>query len=178
MLVFAGAGLDSMTKRLIEDALPSLVEHSASQRQQLERLVARHFRGSPADVGSPGDGLAGDGGAISPTRMARILMSDNPRGGLTSLLVEDLTAGSLQSAAELYRVGGYLGFTAQHLAVTEQQLREVFDCRNKVIHEMDINFDAVRRNRNRRLRDDMVRYTQTLFTAGKNLLARVDANLS
>lgn len=44
MVVFAGAGLDSMTKQLVGDALPVLVTELPTARDRIEELVSRHLR--------------------------------------------------------------------------------------------------------------------------------------
>lgn len=49
MLIFASAGLDSMTKQLIRDSLPVLVEMPAA-RARIENMVPRHLRRECARV--------------------------------------------------------------------------------------------------------------------------------
>jgi hypothetical protein len=93
------------------------------------------------------------------------------------MLVDDLTSGSLQSAAELYRILDYLGLDKKTMDVTDQALRKVFDCRNKLIHEMDIDFGQPNRNRFPRRREDMVEFAGTLLKASSNILDGVDAQL-
>jgi hypothetical protein len=174
MVVFAGAGIDAMTKRLIRDALPVLVETSAETRTRMEQYVARHLRRVPAE----GEDVSGEPGqSVSPQRLARVLLADEPRRGLMDLLTGDLTAGSLQSAAELYRVLGYFGLPNSSIGAKEADLREVFECRNRIIHEMDIDFGQPRRNRRPRRREDMVAYTRILLTASASILEKVDSQL-
>lgn len=174
MVVFAGAGIDSMTKQLIRDALPKLVEVSQETRDRIAQLGARHLRRGFTD----GDESNGEGSqGVSPQRLARVLMAENPRRGMMEILIDDLTSGSLQSASELYKVLGYFGVSANAIGCTEAELREVFDCRNKLIHEMDIDFARPNRNRRSRPRDDMMRYTRVLLTAGENILAQVNGQL-
>src|SRR5262245_15398576 len=48
MLVFAAAGLDSLLKRLIRDALGSLAERDADVQRELEAFVSRRIRGERA----------------------------------------------------------------------------------------------------------------------------------
>ena len=55
MLVMSAAGLDSMAKQLVRDALPVLVKADSSVRQGLEKFAARRIRGDP-DSPDPVDG--------------------------------------------------------------------------------------------------------------------------
>lgn len=175
MVVFAGAGIDSMTKQLIRDALPAMVSDLPGTRERIERFVVRHLRRSSAE---PIDDDAAPLDAVNPQRLAKILLADNPRAGLVELLVSDLTAGSLQSVEELYRVINYLGLKPQSLEVDEQDLRTVFQCRNRLIHEMDIDFDQRNRNRTSRGREVMVGYAGTLLKASNMILKGVDDQLA
>jgi hypothetical protein len=174
MVVFAGAGIDSMTKQLIRDALPPLIAKSSEARNRIEKLVSRHLRRGPSDGEAPlDDSLM----LVNPQRLAKVLLAENTRSGITEMLVDDLTSGSLQSAAELYRILDYLGLDKKTMDVTDQALRKVFDCRNKLIHEMDIDFGQPNRNRFPRRREDMVEFAGTLLKASSNILDGVDAQL-
>ena len=175
MVVFVGAGVDAMTKQLVRDALPVLVERSPESRTRIERLVARHLQRSSGD--DEGDGLEGDLQAVNPRRIAKVLLAESPRAGVAELLVDDLTAGSLQSASELYRVAGYLGLEKGQFGVADSDLREVFECRNRLIHELDIDFSQPNRNRFPRRREDMVKYAGALLTVSETILAEVDRQL-
>jgi len=174
MVVFAGAGIDAMTKQLIRDALPVMVSALPNARARIERLGARHLRRGGAEAA---DDDAGALAAVNPQRLAKVLLADNPRSGLVELLVDDLTAGSLQSVDELYRVLSYLGLEPKALDANEAALRKVFDCRNRLIHEMDIDFDQPNRNRFSRRKDDMVEYAGTLLGAANSILNGVDEQL-
>jgi hypothetical protein len=82
MVVFAGAGIDSMTKQLIRDTLPILVAGSSQARNRIERLGARHLRrGSGEEDDAVGEGLQ----TVNPQRLAKILLADSPRAGMTEM---------------------------------------------------------------------------------------------
>lgn len=174
MVVFAGAGIDAMTKQLIRDTLPVMVEKLPIARERIEKLVARHLRRG-GDTRVDDDSESVD--VINPQRMARILLADDPRSGLLELIVGDLTAGSLQSAQELYRVMNYLGLKPDSLGANESELREVFACRNRLIHEMDVNFEHPNRNRSSRSRSTMTKYAEILLRASSRILSGVDEQL-
>lgn len=173
MVVFAGAGIDAMTKQLIRDALPVMVETVPDARQRVEKLVPRHLRRGGGDADDETDISL----SVNPQRLAKVLLASSPQAGLVELLIGDLTAGSLQSADELYRVASYLGIDRTSLGATDAPLRAVFDCRNKLIHEMDIDFSQPNRNRFPRRRNDMVTHTRTILDVSRSILGAVDAQL-
>lgn len=96
---------------------------------------------------------------------------------MMGLLVDDLTAGSLQSVPELYRVLGYLGVDHRRIGATEKELRDVFTCRNRIIHELDIDFSQPNRNRYPRRQADMVGYASMLLDVGSEIIKGVDEQL-
>lgn len=170
MVVFAGAGLDSMTKQMIRDSLPRLVDDVPATRAKVQELVVRHLRGAAVSddlVTSP----------IDPARLATILMADNPRGGIVEMLIRDLTAGSLQSGQELFRVATYLGVPAATFEAKPEDLKKVFDARNQIIHELDIDFAQKNANRRPRTRQQMVDDASMLLAVAGRFLARVDTLL-
>lgn len=175
MVVFAGAGIDSMTKQLIRDALPVMASTLQTTRARMEKLGARHLqRAVSLDTGQDDSESVL---TINPQRLVKVLFAETPRAGMLELLVSDLTAGSLQSAGELYRVLDYLGVDKHSIGPTEKELREVFDCRNSLIHEMDIDFSQPNRNRFPRPKTHMVRYAKTLLSASKAILKSIDDQL-
>jgi len=84
-------------------------------------------------------------------------------------------ADSLQSVAQLSKVAAAFNIKSSDLG-DMRALKEAFDARNQIIHEMDINFGANRSRRPRR-QADMERLTKTVLDAGANLLARVENKL-
>ena len=167
--------MDSMTKQLIRDALPVMVATLPSARRSIEPMLARHLRRgsveSAADDGSPPS-------AIDPKRLARILLADSPRAGLTTLLIDDLTSGSLQSVEELLKAIAYFGLKPEHLHTEKATLQKIFECRNKIIHEMDIDFEQPNRNRFPRRKSDMVEYAAVLLSVSNSILTGVDEQLA
>ncbi len=173
MVVFAGAGIDSMTKQLVRDALPAMVAVLPDARRRLEKLAPRHLRRAGAEVGE--EGLSPQ--SINPLRLAKVLLAETPREGVVELLVDDLTSGSLQSVEELYKIAEYMGLRPNDLGEPEADIREVFDCRNRLIHEMDVDFSQPNRNRFSRRRDDMVGKARTLLNLSNRILSGVDRQL-
>ncbi len=160
MIVFAGAGLDSMTKNLIRRALPVMVEATPEVRERIEDLCRRHIE----RVGVP-------------EALTRISLADTPRAAVMEMVIDDLTAGSLQSVEEVNRVLRYLGITRGSLGSTDEELRDVFSCRNNIVHDMDVDFNQDWRNRIIRNRATMLKHTRTLLLASNAILKGVDEQL-
>lgn len=92
--------------------------------------------------------------------------------------VSELTAGSLQSAGALNRVASALNVSAEDAGLDFDQLNEVFDVRNRIIHELDINLNAPRRKRNHRGKVSMIGHANALLQVAENILKKVEARVS
>ncbi len=91
--------------------------------------------------------------------------------------ISHLTSGSLQSAVELARITASLGLKKEQVHIDHKALKPVFDVRNKIIHELDINLDAPRRNRNVRNEPTMRKHTNILLGLAEDILDAVDKKL-
>jgi hypothetical protein len=165
MLVMAASGLDSMLKRLIRDALPTLVSVNERVRDGLEKFAVRSIRGEA-------DGPEAVGGTKF---LARVLASAQPQQQVIEEYIRDLTGGSLQSSSELSRITAALGLS--NTKIDHSILNPIFDIRNKIIHELDINLDGDRRKRNLRGRDAMMKAASKLLEVGEQILGEVDGVL-
>jgi hypothetical protein len=91
-LLFAAAGVDSMVKQLIADALPAVIERSEGARAKLEDYVDRRLRRDDQ----------------SGTKLlAAALASTDARSVIVDALVRELRSTSLQSVEELSRAVAY-----------------------------------------------------------------------
>ena len=63
------------------------------------------------------------------------------------------------------------------MGIEPSQLEEIFNIRNKIIHELDIDLKGDRSKRNLRRQDDMVNNTDTLLRIGLKLVETVDKKL-
>lgn len=167
MVVMAAAGLDSMLKQLIRDALPTLATIDESVRDGLEKFVARQLRG---DVDEPAT-------ATGQRFLARILIADAVQTQVIEEYVQHLTGSSLQSASEVLRTVTAFGLDPSQLALRATDLKPIFDMRNKIIHELDIDFDAARRNRANRTIQKMTDHANALLDASERILVAVDGAL-
>ena len=167
MLVFAAAGLDSMVKQLIRDSLSSLVETDEKVRQGLETYVTRQLRGE-ADEGA---------NRTANKFLARVLISDSHQDQVIKEYINDLTAKSLQSPEELLKASFALGLELTGQEINPNALRPIFGIRNRIIHELDIDFNAPPRHRQQRDREAMVKFTNTLLESCEIIFLGVAAKL-
>jgi len=168
MLLFASAGLDSMVKQLVRDALPTVVKTDIGAHIEFEKFVAKKLRGKSIDSTL---------NTLDIKTLASLIIEDSPKEALIQRLVESLTCDSLQSVEQLLRVAAHFGITANELYRDRKKLHEVFDVRNKISHEMDIDFNQPNRNRFPRRKNDMTRYTNILLSVADNFLHAVDKKL-
>lgn len=162
MLVFASAGLDSMVKQLVRDAMPSTIECDAGATEMFKDHIERRL--SMED-------------RLSRKFLANILGDANPRQCLMEQLLADLTADSLQSAEQLLKVASYFNIPSRQISSSPHSLKDVFKVRNEIGHEMDIDFSQSNRSRRPRAKQKMVEYTNELFRVAAAFLAEVDQKL-
>lgn len=168
MLVMAASGLDSATKQLVGESLPRLVEIDVKVRSGLEEFVRRSIRGDVEESDS----------RTGTAFLARVLSVSNQQRQVVEEYIKDLTKGSLQSHSELARTASALGLSPKKLGITEKNLKLIFEVRNKVIHELDINFTTPNRNRNPRGREKMMDGTNRLLQVGRMFVCSVDGRLN
>jgi hypothetical protein len=163
MLVFASAGLDSMVKQLVRDALPLTIEANDGAKIMFKDHIERRLNVEER---------------VGRKFLANILGDANPRQCLMEHLLGDLTAESLQSTEQLLKVAAYFNIPSKLISPTPNSLKEVFGVRNEIGHEMDIDFNQSNRSRRPRAKDKMVTYTNELFRVAAAFLSEVDIKLN
>ncbi len=162
MLTFACAGLDSMMKQLVRDTLPAVVKKDEGACVMfVQRTKKTIYRDN----------------TLNTDLLLRAILTESPKEVLIQDLVEELTAGSLQSVDELFRVGSFFNIPSKELIEDPKNLKDIFGIRNQISHEMDIDFTQPNRHRRPRGRDDMIGYTNTVFKVAKVFLEKVDGKL-
>lgn len=112
MLVFAGAGLDSMIKQLVRDALSLTIDRSEGAEENLKTFISKRLARQDT---------------LDPSFLSSVLASRDPRDVLVSELVDDLISQSLQSKEQVLHpisrararpeaVGAYLPRTQRNRA--------------------------------------------------------------
>lgn len=162
MLTFAGSGLDSMVKQLVDDALPSVIKRDSGAQGMLKKYIERKLK---------------RGDEIDHHLLADILGEANPRERLINKLVNELTSKSLQSTDQLLRVGSFFNIPSDEICNDRKYLSAIFMARNEIAHEMDIDFNQYNRNRRPRARSTMIEFTNFLFKVSYAFLEGVDKKL-
>jgi len=162
MLTFACAGLDSLVKQLIKDALPDVINCNEAAERTFRIDIERRIR---------------KGEEIDHRFLADILTQKKPRKRLIEILVLDLTLQSLQSKDQLLRVGSFFDIPSNSITNNPNGLAQIFTARNQIVHEMDIDFSPANRNRRPRAKQNMVAYTDEIFRVSKVFLEEVDHKL-
>jgi len=165
MVVFAGAGVDSVTKQLVRDALPKVVKKDDAAHEQLLKFTARQLRR---------EGEADEASSINVKLLSELLVAQSAGDTLIDRLVGELTGGSLQSTEQLFKCLSHLGIGKTDVKLDQAELGPVFECRNQIVHELDIDFSQPNRNRFPRRRKDMIRYARQLLEVAGSILAAVD----
>ena len=163
MLLFASAGLDSLAKQLVRDALPTVLEKSPGATKMFKTFVERRLK-------------SGDG--IDHRLLADVIGDQKPRTRLVELLIDELTSRSLQSTEELLRVGSYFDIPSNQITDDAGRLTEIFRARNQIAHEMDVDFTQLNRSRRPRANQMMTDYTNEIFGVANSFLSGVDSRLS
>lgn len=160
MVVFASAGLDSMVKQLVADALPLLIVSDREAREQFRIYVERQLKT-----------------AESTRVLANALVADSCREQIILGLVAELRSGSLQSVDELARAASFFAIPAADVIPDINTLRTAFHARNEIAHEMDVDFSTAASIRRQRRLDELERHANTILRAASNMLRCVDERL-
>jgi hypothetical protein len=148
MLTFTSSGLDSMVKQLVADCLVLVIN--------ADEGAAKMFRAFVETKISTKEG-------IDSKFLSQVLADDAPKNVMLQALVDHLRASSLQSKNELFKVGAYFNIPSAELCTDTKLLQNIFDARNQIAHEMDIDFTQSNRSRRPRAKQTMIDYTNELF---------------
>ena len=166
-VVMAGACIDSCLKQLFKDCLPELILIDQGVKQEFATFAERAFRRTDSESG------------IDCRLLARALTSPDPLLFLSEAYVYDLTGASLQSPDQLFAACRALGLHPERdVKLNKKRLRVVFDARNQIVHEMDIDFDAPRRNRFQRRIEDTIDMANELLSVSERIVEKVHEKLT
>ena len=109
--------------------------------------------------------------------LARILVADSQKDEIVAECINEWVSGSLQSANQLLGAMNMLGLRQEDIQLDSQRLKLIFDIRNKIIHELDINFNAPKRKRNVRSRPRMITETNLLLEIAESVLVSIQRKI-
>lgn len=153
-ILFSGAGMDAALKRLIEDALPALLDVSSEANAKLQTFLRERLTADSA-----------------PSHLAQYLMSTYPLDAVILDYIASLTGESLQSVEQVDRVAGALGLNDGALRKEIKELRTLFVARNEISHELDLRRTQNKGDRSRRTR--ALSGTKTMAHSGLNLAQKM-----
>lgn len=166
MLVMAASGLDAMTKQIIRDILPTLCLRDEAVAMKFVEFAARQIRGDAEGI------ITGETSKL----LAKVLTGDSPKQALIEEYIGHLTGGSLQSVEELYKVTAAL--TISPGVIDRGTLQPIFKTRNAIVHELDIDFSAPRRNRNSRPMGESIAATNRLLQLAEGVFIECEKKLN
>lgn len=125
IILFSCSGIDALLKQLIEDMLEQVIQKNEGAlvafKDYTSKLMKSNDMNSNAKV------------------LSMIFTSDNPpKKVMIEILKNDLVSHSLQSFEEISKVAKYFGISSNQLEI--DKLKEVFEVRNQIVHEMDLDF--------------------------------------
>lgn len=162
MLIFACAGLDSMVKQLVRDALALVIQRSEGAHGNFKLFIEKRLARQ---------------GILDPRFLAEVLSSKDPRDVLVTELVNELTSQSLQSKDQVLRAASFFDIPSNTLAPDLKLLGRIFQARNQIAHEMDVDFDQPNRNRRPRRKAEMITHTTEILRLANTFLVQVDNTL-
>lgn len=162
MLVFACAGLDVLLKQLVKTKLPDLISADKNAQEKFKEHVKRGI-----NTKEPNKIL---------NTVALALVDQNPKEIFLKEYIDDLTRDSLQAKEKIITIIAASGFNEKFLTTEKRNaLKDAFEVRNQIIHEMDINtldnLSKTRGYRTRRQRSAprIEKHTKTILDLAKDI---------
>lgn len=165
MFIFATGGLDSLFKQAIKDTLSNLIEGNEGANNMFQSFAEKEIQEKKTEESG-----------IDSKLIAKLLTSTNPRKELKERLIYNLTSNSLQSKDQILRIAAYFDIPSKSIVDDVKLLQDIFIERNKIIHEMDINFDGDK-SRNRRELKEIVQYVNYLLKIGEKLIIEIEKRM-
>lgn len=166
-LVMCCAGVDAALKQAIRDCFETLLDKNKLVREGFEKFIRKRISGE-GDLLEVASGMK---------FLARVLADKAPRTKLVEDYIRELTGDSLQSADEILRTAAALGLETKSLALDVIRLKDIFQIRNKIIHELDLDLDAPNRKRKVRSQKDLLDNSDFMLSTLKKLLEAIDRAL-
>ena len=161
-LVFAAAGLDSCVKQLVQDTLRIIIANDEGAHRQYTDYVRSKLRRLDSQA----------------TRfLAEAVAADSPARHIQEQLVTELTRPSLQSKDQILKVAAHFAIPAAEISDDLKKLKEVFDARNQIAHEMDILLGQTNRSRRQRREEDMKKYAAFVLDTALAFYTAVEKRL-
>jgi len=166
MVVMAASGLDASLKQLIRECVPPLVARSEIVHGQFEKFTLRRLQGA--------DEAGSNLGGPNLKFLAKVLAAPDQQASLIDSYVYELTGESLQSAEQVLKTAAALGLDAKSVVPDQAALKLVFQTRNQIIHELDMNLQSPVRKRRVRSQAQMKKNTELLLATAASAIEGAD----
>ena len=129
IILFSCSGIDAVVKQLIIDTLELVIERDEGAQEQLRVFTERRLKKTLIDQ--------------DYSILSRLFTVKNSRKLLINMLKKELSYDSLQSSDQLFRVAAAFNIMTDRLVTGDEKknLKKAFDIRNKIIHQMDVDFE-------------------------------------
>lgn len=161
MLCFACSGLDCTVQYLFRDALPVVAAKSEGCKAFLQGALRKELQKEKD-------------GTVNWDVLLGVLFATSAHDHIVSRIVEKTTGESLQSAEQLMRAAACFDIKSDQIVSDKKTLQEVFDSRNRMMHDMDVDFTQKNRNRRPRRKTAMIDATNLIFHTAGQFLSEVD----
>lgn len=159
MLTMTAAGIDSSLKHILQNSLSEIMDASESAQKQIKKIVQKKI----------------DHEANRSDFLADSLLSKSPRMFIVQLITNELAGKSLQSSQQIFKICSVFGLETGNISKKyKEKLNSLFKARNKIIHEMDIDFNLAKRSRHQRKEATMVNHCNVLLELGNEIIKQVD----
>ena len=112
--------------------------------------------------------------------LAKVLVSESPYDSLIERYIYDLTGSSLQSSEELFKAAKAMDIEHNFLRQQKRKLNSAFDVRNKIIHELDVDFESTgigKRQRRSRTKAQLTEHSDLLLKVAGQFVSSVEKKL-
>jgi hypothetical protein len=163
IIVMAGSGLDATLKQILRDSLPELIKYDSGVRREFAAFISKKLKKMCETMDNSLFEIFGTA-----------LADDSPRNKLLDEYQKELLRGSLQSAEQIDKLCSVLGMNNCNAGVDREKLKEIFNARNQIVHDFDIDVSNEKMPRHKRNAEDIINYTNTLLEVAECFLKRID----
>ena len=163
IILFSSSGVDAIVKRLINDTIDKIINNDEGATKQFKDFVDKKIQENKNGINSK--------------LLSELFTCDNPKEQLISVLKRDLTANSLQSAEELFKVASYFNIPTAAFSIRADTLKEIFKVRNQISHEMDVELNSENFKRNKRTKKEAENISKELLKLAEEFISLIEEKI-
>ncbi len=163
IILFSSSGVDAIVKKLINDTIDKIINNDEGAAKQFKDFVDKKIQENKNGINSK--------------LLSELFTCDNPKEQLISVLKRDLTANSLQSAEELFKVASYFNIPTAEFSIRADTLKEIFKVRNQISHEMDVELNSENFKRNKRTKPEAEKISKDLLELAEEFISLIETKI-